>query len=108
MAPRCRVPSRARCQEPKIRSDNRISRRPITAACVHAALGGLAGRDGSGVSAAEAVAAMAALREAVAMGERRLYRFRTADALDPLRGRDDFRLLMMDLTFPTEPFATAR
>ncbi len=26
-------------------------------------------------------------------------------ALDPFRDRDDFRLLMLDCTFPTKPFA---
>jgi hypothetical protein len=30
------------------------------------------------------------------------------DALDPLRGRDDFRLLLMDLALPADPFAAAR
>jgi hypothetical protein len=34
--------------------------------------------------------------------------FRTEDALDPLRDREDFRLLLMDLAFPAEPFAAAR
>ena len=42
------------------------------------------------------------------MGQRSLGAFRTEDALDPLRGRDDFRLLMMDLAMPADPFATAR
>jgi tetratricopeptide (TPR) repeat protein len=81
-------------------------------ACAHAALAGLAGRAGSGVSAAEAAseadAAMALLRRAVAMGYRSPSAFRTDDALDPLRSRDDFQLLMMDLAMPTEPFAVAR
>jgi eukaryotic-like serine/threonine-protein kinase len=75
-------------------------------ACAHAAL---AGRADSGVSAAEAVteadAAMALLRRAVAMGYRNPDALRTEDALDPLRGRDDFRLLMMDLQFPSDPIA---
>ena len=31
--------------------------------------------------------------------------YRNADALDPLRDRDDFRLLMMVLAVPAEPFA---
>jgi hypothetical protein len=30
--------------------------------------------------------------------------FRTETALDPLRERDHFRLLMLDLAFPTQPF----
>jgi hypothetical protein len=32
----------------------------------------------------------------------------TESAIDPLRGRDDFRLLMMELAFPAEPFARVR
>jgi hypothetical protein len=39
------------------------------------------------------------------MGYRSLDAYRTDDALDPLRGRDDFRLLMLDLAFPAETFA---
>jgi hypothetical protein len=34
--------------------------------------------------------------------------FRTDGALDPLRSRDDFRLLTMDVDFSTEPFAPVR
>ena len=78
-------------------------------ACARAAVSGLAGRPGSGVSAAEAAieadAAMALLHQAVAMGYRRLGAYRTADALERLRDRDDFQLLMMDLAFPAEAFA---
>jgi serine/threonine-protein kinase len=73
--------------------------------CARAALSGLAG---SGVSAAEADAAMSVLRKAVVMGYRSLDRFRTDDALDPLRSRDEFRLLLMDVAFPAEPFAATR
>ena len=51
---------------------------------------------------------MALLRSAVAMNYRSPDAFRTEDALDPLRGRDDFRLLMMDLAMPADPFAAAR
>ena len=81
-------------------------------ACAHAALAGLAGRNGSGVAAAVAVteadAAMASLRKAVTMGYRSPARFGTEDTLEPLRGRDDFRLLMMDMAMPAEPFGAAR
>jgi hypothetical protein len=70
---------------------------------------GLAGPAGSGVSAAEAVteadAAMALLHRAVAMGYCSPGAFRTEEALDPLRSRDDFKLLMMDLAMPAEPVA---
>jgi serine/threonine protein kinase/tetratricopeptide (TPR) repeat protein len=74
-------------------------------ACCHAALAGLAGRESSGVSAAEADAAMTLLHKAVGVGYRNPDAYRTEDALDPLRGRDDFRLLMLDLAFPAEAFA---
>ena len=49
--------------------------------------------------ASEAETAEARLHQAVAMG------YRNADALDPLRDRDDFRLLLMVLAFPAGPFA---
>jgi hypothetical protein len=84
----------------------------IETACAHAALVGLAGRSGSGVSAAEraseADTAMALLHKAVAVGFRDAAAIRTEDALDPLRDRPDFQLLMMDLAFPTEPLARGR
>jgi serine/threonine-protein kinase len=80
--------------------------------CCHAGLAGLAGRPGSGVSAAEgaegAEKAMAALRQAASMGYRNPDAYRTEDALDPLRGRPDFQLLIMDLAMPADPFAPAR
>jgi hypothetical protein len=78
-------------------------------ACCHAALAGLAGRAGSGVSAAEgseeATRAMGWLRRAVGVGYRNANEVRIESALDPLRSRDDFRLIIMDLAFPAEPFA---
>ena len=81
-------------------------------ACGHVALASLAGRGGSGVSAAgatsESDAAMAMLRKAIAMDRRDLTAFRNEDALDPLRDRVDFKLLMMDLAMPGDPFAAAR
>ena len=71
--------------------------------CAHAALAGLADQAGSSVSAAEAASeaetAVARLHQAVAMG------YRNADALDPIRDHDHFRLMMMVLAFPAEPFA---
>jgi eukaryotic-like serine/threonine-protein kinase len=39
------------------------------------------------------------------MGYRDADAFRNDDALDPLRNRPDFRLLMMDLAMPDDPFA---
>src|SRR5262249_19246782 len=78
-------------------------------ACARAALAGLAGQDGSGVSAgegaSEAETAMALLHKAVGLGFRNADAFRTEGALDPLRARDDFRLLMMDLAMPADPFS---
>ena len=50
-------------------------------------------------------AAMALLRKAIEMGYRAVNAYRTEDALDPLRSRDDFPLLMRDLEFPSDPFA---
>jgi hypothetical protein len=41
----------------------------------------------------------------VEMSFRAVNAFRTQDGLDPLWGRDDFLLLMMDREFPSEPFA---
>jgi hypothetical protein len=65
-----------------------------------------------GVSAAEgaseAEAAMAARRRSVGMGYRSPDIFRSDDGLDPLRRRDDFRLLMMDVAFPDNPFDAQR
>jgi hypothetical protein len=51
---------------------------------------------------------MTLLQEAVALGYRLTDAIRTEPALDSLRDRPDFRLLMMDLEFPAEPFAGAR
>ena len=79
--------------------------------CCHAMLTRLAGRNGTDVSADErsneADTAMAVLHKAVAMGFRSGDAFRNESALDPLRDRTDFRLLMMDLAMPADPFAAA-
>jgi hypothetical protein len=45
------------------------------------------------------------LGRAVAVGYRNANEIRIESALGPLRSRDDFRQLMMDATFPAEPFA---
>jgi hypothetical protein len=72
-------------------------------------LAGVAGRPGSGLSPAEGRAeadrAMHWLRVALAAGYRNLANMRTDTDLDPLRGREDFRLLMLDLAMPADPFA---
>ena len=69
-------------------------------ACAHAALAGLAGQEGTGVSAAEGKAhadqAMALLRKAVD-GFRNIHLYRTEGALDPLREREDFKKLLTEL-----------
>ncbi len=78
----------------------------------HAALAGLAGRSGSGISAAEgenhATMAMQWLHRMVARGGRNSNLLRIESALDPLRSREDFQLLMLDVAFPAEPFAPDR
>ncbi len=74
-------------------------------ACCHAGLAGLAGRPGSGISAAEgtdqAERAMAVLRQAVSMGYRNPDAYRTESALDPLRKREDFKKLAEELEKPS-------
>jgi hypothetical protein len=48
---------------------------------------------------------MTLLRRAAETGFGNLATYRNETALDPLRARPDFRLLMSDLAMPTEPFA---
>ncbi len=78
----------------------------------HAALSSLARQPGTEMSDsegnAEADQAMALLRRAAKMGYRNTVLYRNESALDPLRDRADFRLLMMDLTFPADPFPSGR
>jgi hypothetical protein len=50
-------------------------------------------------------AAMALPHKAVVIGYRSLEAYRTADALEPLRDRDDFKLLLLDLAFLADPFS---
>jgi hypothetical protein len=76
-------------------------------ACCHAALAGLAGRDGSGVSASEAEMAMDFLAKAATMGYRGPEAYQIESNLNPLRNRPDFQALMMDLVFPTQAFGQA-
>jgi tetratricopeptide (TPR) repeat protein len=54
---------------------------------------------------AESDQAMTTLRRALAAGYRDLARLRTDPDLDSLRGRVDFRSLLLDLSFPANPFA---
>lgn len=70
-------------------------------ACCHAALVGLAGRAGSGVSAAEgeaeAARAMEWLGRAINNGYRNRNQIRIESALDPLRNRPDFKKQVAEL-----------
>jgi tetratricopeptide (TPR) repeat protein len=50
-------------------------------------------------------AAMTLLRRAISGGYRNFSDIREDRALDPLRSRHDFQLLLMDLAMPAEPFA---
>jgi len=76
----------------------------------HALLGGAAGAPGSGLSAeagrSELDRAMDLLRRAVSGRYHPVNWMRRDPDLDALRRRPDFQLLMMDLAFPAEPFAT--
>jgi serine/threonine-protein kinase len=65
-----------------------------------------AGGTGGGGAEREAHAerAIAALRRAVASGFRHLDLMRSDPDLDPLRTRHNFKMLLMDLAFPVEPF----
>jgi serine/threonine-protein kinase len=87
----------------------RLGEEWFATACCHAALAGLAARERSGVSlraaASEADTAIVLLKRAVGLGYRNADAFRTEGALNPLRSRPDFQLLLMDLAMPGEPFA---
>ena len=48
------------------------------------------------------------LKQVIEAGYRDVAFFRSSNQLDPIRNRPDFRLLLMDLAMPTEPFAAAR
>jgi len=91
---------------------SRVGKFWFLSACAHAALAGLAGQAGECVSAAaasgEADAAMAQLVKAVGLNYRTAGVYRTEDALDPLRSRSDFKLLIMDLAMPAVSFDAAR
>jgi hypothetical protein len=84
----------------------------IFQACCHGALAGLAGEAGVGITAAEASGqaeeAMAILRRTIAAGYKDIGLIQAEPGLNPLRERDDFKLIMMDLAMPADPFAAAR
>jgi serine/threonine protein kinase len=78
-------------------------------ACGHSQLSGvLAGSSAEGDTEARAEAdrAMASLRDAVAHGYRHLPTLRIDPDLNVIRPRPDFQLLLLDLSFPTQPFAS--
>ncbi len=52
--------------------------------------------------------ALAALGEAIRKGDRDFRHFQSDPDLAPLKGRDDFGRLLMDLAFPADPFAPGR
>ena len=70
-------------------------------------LGSVAGREGA-IEPAEREArsqrAIAALRRVVAARQGNLIQVRRDPILDPLRSRPDFREMIMDLSFPADPF----
>ena len=74
----------------------------------HAMLSSVAGVSGSGVSAtdrpSEVGKAMVILRRILAE-DYHAPELRTESCLEPLRGRPDFQLLMLDVDFPASPFA---
>jgi serine/threonine-protein kinase len=80
-------------------------------ACAHAQLAAIAAMPGSGMTVAdgraEAERAMYWLHLTIATGYRNVALMRRDHELDPLRSRDDFQLLMMDLAMPDDPFARA-
>jgi tetratricopeptide (TPR) repeat protein len=80
---------------------SRSGRHVYLTACCHSALAGLAGRAGSGVSAADgqeaAARAIEWLDRAVANGFRNTNLLRIEPALDPLRNRADFKKLIAEL-----------
>ncbi len=51
---------------------------------------------------------MELLQQAAGLGYRNPATYRSETALDSLRGRQDFSLLMLDLAFPKDSFARGR
>ena len=78
-------------------------------ALCHAELAGIAAKPGSGMTPAdgqaEADRAMEWFKRAIAVGYRNRALVWTDTALDLLRSRPEFQLLMMDLAFPNDAFA---
>ena len=74
----------------------------------HAMLASVAGLTGSGIAGSEGSSeeetAMGILRRIIEKGYRDT-ELNSESSLEPLRSRPDFRILMMDVAFPTRPFA---
>jgi tetratricopeptide (TPR) repeat protein len=87
-----------RCERP-----HRAGWECFATACYHAAMAGLTDR--ADEAEAEAENALGLLRRAVDLGYRSPALRHHEDSLDPLRSREDFRLLLMDLAFPADVFA---
>jgi hypothetical protein len=87
---------------------DRVGEVALFEAGCHAWLSEVAGLDGSGVSPSEGPdesdRGLEILRRAVASGYRDVDLLRTDAALDPIRPREDFRMLLMDLSMPADPF----
>ncbi len=77
-------------------------------ACFRSLLSGIAAEPGSGLTSGEVSTlgeqAVLALRRAVAAGFRDIGFMRRDTDLDPLRGRADFQMLLLDVGFPKNPF----
>jgi tetratricopeptide (TPR) repeat protein len=77
----------------------------------HAMLASVAGRAGSGIDGSERSSeeetAMRILRGVIEGGYRD-HELVDESSLHPLRSRSDFRLLMMDVAFPADPFVVGR
>ena len=79
--------------------------------CCHAMLSSIAGQarpKAAGMDEIEVARAIHVLRRAAEIGYRDSDAYRTETALVPLRNRPEFRMLMLDLDFPADPFAGAR
>jgi serine/threonine-protein kinase len=79
-------------------------------ACFRALLSGIAAEPGSGLTGEDVnhlgEQAVLALRQAVRAGFRNVGFMRRDTDLDGLRGRQDFQELLLDVAFPTMPFAS--
>ena len=83
--------------------DGRRSTDLYNRACVLALISALAGPNEHGAEAGDR--AIGALRLAIASGFRNQDQIARNTHLDALRSRPDFQLLMLDLAFPSDPFA---